>query len=325
MISELIKNKPELGKSVYVDDEGLQESFGDPTDVYSGVLDIITEGSFSKSRIYQAYKTFGIKIFEKILELKPNLFKESGGSKYSWVGSVVDAKTLSELESKVLSSLDSPRVTVSRGSSSEEYKTPAKVDELEKNQSKLTYEEQLKDLKNLLKMTLAGAANALFISGRGGVGKTFTVEELLKNMGKRDNIDYFKNSGSATAAGLYTTLYRYRDKIVFFDDSDDALKDQEARNIFKAATDTKAVRKLVWNKMGKNVVEPDDEMTDEEILDQGLIPRYFEFTGKIIFISNLSLDKLDPDQLKGHIAVIDRNGNEKSYEFTMEGDWIMNK
>jgi len=143
-------------------------------------------------------------------------------------------------------------------------------------------------------MTLAGAANA-FISGRGGVGKTFTVEELLKNMGKRDNIDYFKNSGSATAAGLYTTLYRYRDKIVFFDDSDDALKDQEARNIFKAATDTKAVRKLVWNKMGKNVVEPDDEMTDEEILDQGLIPRYFEFTGKIIFISNLSLDKLDPD------------------------------
>jgi hypothetical protein len=26
-----------------------------------------------------------------------------------------------------------------------------------------------------------------------------------------------------------------------------------------------------------------------------LIPRYFEFTGKIIFISNLNLDKLDPD------------------------------
>jgi len=295
MISELIKKKPALGNSVYVDDEGLQESFGDPKDVYSGVLDIITQGSFSKSKIYQAYKTFGIKIFEKILELKPNLFKESGGSKYAWVGSVVDAKTLSGLEGKVLSSLDSPRVTVSRGSSSEEYKAPAKVDEIEKNQSKLTYEEQLKDLKNLLKMTLAGAANALFISGRGGVGKTFTVEELLKNMGKRDNVDYFKNSGSATAAGLYTTLYRYRDKIVFFDDSDDALKDQEARNIFKAATDTKAVRKLVWNKMGKNVVEPDDEMTDEEILDQGLIPRYFEFTGKIIFISNLSLDKLDPD------------------------------
>jgi hypothetical protein len=47
--------------------------------------------------------------------------------------------------------------------------------------------------------------------------------------------------------------------------------------------------------MGKNVVDPEDDMTDDEILDQGLIPRYFEFTGKIIFISNLNLDKLDPD------------------------------
>lgn len=295
MIAELLKEKPEMGSSVFMDDEGLQESFGEPGAVYSGVIDIITDGSFSKSKVYQSYKTFGIKIFEKLLDLKPNFFKATGGSKYSWVGSTVDAKTLQGLQSKVFEAIEAPRVVVSRGSSSEEYKMPSKVDELENNQDRLSYEDQLKDLKNLLKMTLSGAANALFISGRGGVGKTHTVEEILKSMGKKDNVDYFKNSGSATAAGLYSVLYRFRDKIVFFDDSDDALKDQEARNIFKAATDTKAVRKLVWNKMGKNVVEPGDDLSDEEILDQGLIPRYFEFTGKIIFISNLSLEKLDPD------------------------------
>ena len=42
-------------------------------------------------------------------------------------------------------------------------------------------------------------------------------------------------------------------------------------------------------------MDPEDDMSDAEILDQGLIPRYFEFTGKIIFISNLDLNKLDPD------------------------------
>jgi hypothetical protein len=110
----------------------------------------------------------------------------------------------------------------------------------------------------------------------------------------RDGAGYFKNTGSASAAGLYSLLFRYKDKIIFFDDSDDALGDQEARNLLKAATDTKKIRKLVWNKMGKNVADPDD-MTDEEILDAGLIPRYFEFTGKVIFISNLPLNKLDPD------------------------------
>jgi hypothetical protein len=295
MIAELLNKKPEMGSSVYMDDEGLQESFGNPAEIFSGVVDIMTSGSFSKSKVYQEYKTFGIKILERILEEKPNFFREQGGSKYTWIGTSADAKTLKEMQVKILNNLNAPRVTISRGSGDENYKVPAKVEDLEKNQPRLSYEEQLKDLKNLLKMTLSGAANALFISGRGGVGKTHTVEEILKSMGKRDNVDYFKNAGSATAAGLYSVLYRYKDKIVFFDDSDDALKDQEARNIFKAATDTKAVRKLVWNKMGKNVVDPDEDMTDEEILDAGLIPRYFEFTGKIIFISNLSLDKLDPD------------------------------
>ena len=47
--------------------------------------------------------------------------------------------------------------------------------------------------------------------------------------------------------------------------------------------------------MGKNVVEPDEYDDPEELIDQGKIPRFFEFTGKVIFISNLKLDKLDPD------------------------------
>ena len=315
MISELIKTKPSTGTTVYFDDEeGIKESFGDPSEVYKGVLQIVTQGSFSKSTVYQSYKTFGIKIFEKLLEMKGSLWK-SQGTKYAWVGSTVDAKELSAVEKSVISSIGSSKVTISRGSA--EAETDPKVAKLEADKEKLSYEDQLKDLKNLLKMTLTGAANAMFISGRGGVGKTHTVEEILASMGKKDNVDYFKNTGTATAAGIYSLLFRYKDKIVVFDDSDDALKDQESRNIIKAATDTKKVRKLVWNKMGKNVVDPDEDLTDEEILDQNLIPRFFEFTGKIIFISNLPMDKLDPDgAIRTRAFLVDVNPtDDEVYDF----------
>lgn len=125
-------------------------------------------------------------------------------------------------------------------------------------------------------------------------GKTHTVETTLNKMGLRDGVGYFKNAGSVSAAGLYSLLFKYKNDIILFDDSDDVFGDQEARNVLKTATDTKRIRKIVWNKMGKNIVDP-DEMTDEEILDAGLLPRYFEFTGRIIFISNLKINKIDPD------------------------------
>lgn len=147
-------------------------------------------------------------------------------------------------------------------------------------------------------------------------GKTHTTEKVLHSMGLEDGKGYFKNTGSVSAAGLYSLLFRYKDKIVLFDDSDDVFNDTEGRNILKAATDTKKKRKLVWNKMGKNVVDP-DTMTDDEILDAGLIPRYFEFTGRIIFISNMSLDKLDPDKaLRTRAFIIDINPtDEEIYDF----------
>jgi hypothetical protein len=314
LIAEISSKKPSEGTSSYMDDMGLQESFGNPSVVFRSVLQLITQGSFSKNAVYQAHKTFGIKIFEALLDLKPSYWSGSG-SKYSWVGSTVDAKSLEALESRVLDNIGTVKVTVTRGA--DDVVIDPKVKEIEDNRVRLSYEEQIKDLKNLLKMTLTGAANALFISGRGGVGKTHTVEEILSQMGKRDNIDYFKNTGSASAAGIYSLLFRFKDKIVVFDDSDDALKDQEARNIIKAATDTKKVRKLVWNKASKNLVDPDEDMTDEEILDAGLLPRYFEFTGKIVFISNLSMDKLDPDgAIRTRAFLVDVNPtDEEVYDF----------
>ena len=158
---------------------------------------------------------------------------------------------------------------------------------------RMTYEEQMDSLQTAVKLLMANATSAIFLGGRGGTGKTQTVEDVLHAAGLKDGDGYFKITGSASPTGIYRILYDHKDSIILFDDSDTALTDQEGRNLFKAAADTKKVRKISWMKGGKQFIDPDN-FTDED-LEAGYLPRYFEFTGKIIFISNLSIDKLDPD------------------------------
>lgn len=262
------------------------------SDIYTHIVELMQAPNFSKGIVYNLYKGTGNKIFDAIVTANPDVLVKVG-SKYSFAGTPADIKAILADRDNILQQIGVIEVKASRGSK-QSYEGNKEIDKLENNRNRLTYEKQLQDLENLVKMVVAGASNALFVAGRGGIGKTHTVEAVMHSLGLSDGNGYFKNTGSASAAGIYALLFKHKDEIVFFDDSDDALKDQEARNIFKAATDTKKVRKLVWNKMGKNVVDP-DEMTDDEILDQGLIPRFFEFTGKVIFISNLKMDKLDPD------------------------------
>lgn len=305
IIADIIKDgNPGLGL-IYTlpDDVPLNESVEiiplleakslDVESMLDGILDLVAMPNFSKGKVYSSYKSAGMKIFDQLELMYPDLIVKSG-TKYTWSGSPKDLQKIKKEKDKLLSAIGSVAGTVSKGSAKETYSPAGNIEEIENNRERLSFEKQLVDLENLVKLTVNGAANALFVSGKGGVGKTHTTEKILSSMGLRDGNGYFKNTGSASAAGMYALLFRYKNEIVFFDDSDDALGDQEARNLLKAATDTKKIRKLVWNKMGKNVVDPDD-MTDEEILDAGQIPRYFEFTGKIIFISNLNLDKLDPD------------------------------
>lgn len=147
-------------------------------------------------------------------------------------------------------------------------------------------------------------------------GKTQNVEDELHAAGKKDGDGYMKITGSASTAGIYRIMFQNRKSILLFDDSDGALADQDSRNLFKAASDTKKVRKLSWQKGGKTYVDPDDYDWENEG-DQDELPRSFEFTGKIIFISNLSLNKLDPDgalRTRGYIINIDPT-NEEIYAF----------
>lgn len=147
-------------------------------------------------------------------------------------------------------------------------------------------------------------------------GKTQNVEDELHAAGKTDGNGYYKVTGSASTAGIYRVMFQNRKNILLFDDSDGALADQDSRNLFKAASDTKKVRKISWQKGGKNYVDADDYNWDEEG-EQDELPRSFEFTGKIIFISNLPLNKLDPDgalRTRGYVLNIDPT-NAEIYDF----------
>jgi hypothetical protein len=294
----------------------VESSASDVESIYDGVVDMLGEPGFSRLKVYKQYRSAGQKIFDFIVANNSKLIQVVG-NKYTFTGEKSDLKKLKDDKEKVLSRVGSVKASIKSGSNDETYDVNASVKHIEDNEERLVYEKQLEHMEHLLKMTIKGSSNAMFIAGRGGVGKTHTVEKVLKGAGLRDGAGYFKNTGSASAAGMYSLLFRYKDKIVLFDDSDDALKDQESRNLLKAATDTKKVRKLVWNKMGKNVVDPDDDLTDEEILDQNLIPRYFDFTGRIIFISNLPMDKLDPDgALRTRAFMIDINPTDAEvYDF----------
>ena len=306
-IADMMKSgKVKSGKFIsYPKDVSLNEEFDsedlnilneavDPVDAYDNVVELISSPGFKKIKVFKVWKSVGLKIFDELEAQNPTLIQKVG-RQYMWRGKKKDVTKLLSQKSNILQSIGAVNGTVRSGSAKETYSHNSQLDELEANKEKLTYDKQLSDLENLIKMTVSGASNALFVAGRGGIGKTYTVEKVLGSMGLSDGEGYFKNTGTASAAGIYSLLFKYQNDIVFFDDSDDALKDQESRNMFKAATDTKKVRKLVWNKMGKNVVEPDEYEDPQELIDDGKIPRFFEFTGKVIFISNLKMDRLDPD------------------------------
>lgn len=205
--------------------------------------------------------------------------------------------------------------TVTAGSV--EVLVPSKeVEAMEENLPRLCFEEQLEDLRRAMVLLMNNATQSLYLAGRGGIGKTQTVEEELHKRGLSDGEGYFKITGSASTAGIYRVLYEHRKHILLFDDSDGALADQDSRNLFKAASDTKKVRKIAWMKAGKNYVDPADMPEEDEDGEGGpsdVLPRYFDFTGKIIFISNLKLDKLDPDgalRTRGYVVNIDPTDEE---------------
>ena len=178
--------------------------------------------------------------------------------------------------------------------------------------SRFNIEERFGFLEELIGMVIDGDAKSLVISGEGGVGKTFTVLNTLKKAGKvncntifpniedlnivvedeEDEIkgkvyaqinqpqgDYVVVKGHASPKALYRLLYENRNRTIVFDDCDKVLKDETAISLLKSALDSYEDRWVSWF-IEQNFGESD-------------LPMTFKFKGKIIFISNMKLAKID--------------------------------
>lgn len=141
-----------------------------------------------------------------------------------------------------------------------------------------------------------GKSNALIITGLAGIGKTNTVTETLKSVGMYPGNAYYKATGDISTAGLYEILFKYRHKLILFDDCDGVFRDPESVNMLKGALDTYEKRDISNLKKGHNYYDPED-MSDLDMdikyEDSKKLPTQFVFDGQVIFVSNLPEAKFD--------------------------------
>lgn len=131
-------------------------------------------------------------------------------------------------------------------------------------------------LQDLTSMVVTGVTPSLLVTGPGGNGKTNAVTSVIEST--LDSNAYITFKGYSTARGLYNTLYDNNGKLIIFDDCDSVLEDKVSLNILKSALDSYDKRTISWmSKMNKSDVYPSQ----------------FDFTGRIIFISNKSCLSID--------------------------------
>lgn len=160
---------------------------------------------------------------------------------------------------------------------------------------KISINKRFDILQDLTTLVTRRIMPSLVVTGGPGNGKSHTIIKTIQENGLIESDNYVVFKGYSTARGLYNTLYDHNGKLIIFDDCDSVLEDKTSLNILKSALDSYDKRTISWMaKLGKS-----DEY-----------PNQFDFTGRIIFISNK--DKQDMDE-----AILSRS---LSVDLSMTGD-----
>jgi hypothetical protein len=167
--------------------------------------------------------------------------------------------------------------------------TAVKASPLQPMKSEFPINQRFEFLRKFTDMVLDGETASIIVTGEAALGKSYSVLEALAQRGWVQDEDYVIIKGYATPKALYATLHEYNGKTIVFDDCDSVLKDPTAINLLKGALDSYDKRTISW--LTKGFIEDD-------------LPRSFEFTGNVIFVSNISIDKLD-DAVKSRSLCID--------------------
>jgi hypothetical protein len=141
--------------------------------------------------------------------------------------------------------------------------------------------ERFEVLEDITNSVITGVSRSLIVSGPAGLGKSFTVEKVMREWDPEEQRHTFIR-GYVKATGLYKLLYQYRHtgNVIVFDDADSVFLDDVALNLLKAVADTTERRRVSW--LSEAV------LVDADSAD--VIPRSFDFNGSIVFITNLDFD-----------------------------------
>lgn len=142
-------------------------------------------------------------------------------------------------------------------------------------------------LEDIVLSTAMGINRSLIVSGAPGLGKSYTVEQVLTDLGDDVTVTYIK--GYTRPTGIYRTLYEncHSNAVIVFDDCDSVFSDDTSLNLLKAACDSSDVRRIHWGS--------ETSMKDEE---GESLPRQFEFEGNIIFLTNYDFQSMIERQSK---------------------------
>ncbi len=173
------------------------------------------------------------------------------------------------------------------------------LDETEYADPKVVFDQ----LDVLVKSVGDGVNTALLITGQGGIGKSFGVGRVLKEvLGLVKGEDYVIMKGSNSSFAMYRFLYNNYDKTIIFDDCDSVFADKDSLNILKAVLDTGAERIVSWDTAGTVPIKTgmSHDQIEQELAaysashgNKPAIPSQFEFEGSIIFISNMTRKQIE--------------------------------
>jgi SpoVK/Ycf46/Vps4 family AAA+-type ATPase len=144
-------------------------------------------------------------------------------------------------------------------------------------------------LEEFANATVRGSLRSLIVSGNAGIGKTYTLEDVLSRAADDSLIRFTSIKGYVKATGLYKLLWEHREEncVLLFDDADSIFQDEVALNLLKSALDTTKRRRVAW-------------LSERSFKDEGgdNIPDSFDYKGCIIFVTNLNFDRMSKGNLR---------------------------
>jgi hypothetical protein len=164
---------------------------------------------------------------------------------------------------------------------------PAVIENDKVNDEICSVRERFEFTDMLCDSLVEGNVNSLLLTGSPGMGKTHSVITGMKrhDLGSADTVTH---KGFVTPRGLYELLYHSNGKIIIFDDCDSAFDHEISANVLKAALDTYNVRKVSWCSSKTSSKVPDE----------------FEFTGRMIAISNKNISQI-PEAFTSRSVYVD--------------------